>query len=160
MHLQGFWPKTVYLKCFGIQLKTVYLQGPCSSRPCISRPCCTRSRSAMKKMWYSHLFYTHVTNICLTKMFRFLNQCFARLRFWKSVSSKTAVAPSSRFCEFETLFQNRSCAKHWFKKLKPLVQIFFDHVQIFLTVFNFFWMCSIFFECVQIFLTWLNYVNL
>ena len=38
--LQGFWPKTVYLKCFGIQLKTVYLQGPCSSRPCISRPCC------------------------------------------------------------------------------------------------------------------------
>ena len=41
MHLQGFWPRTVYLKCFGNQLKTVYLQGPCSSRPCISRPCCT-----------------------------------------------------------------------------------------------------------------------
>ena len=32
-------------------------------------------------------------------MFKFLNQCFARLRFWKSVSSKTAVAPSSRFHE-------------------------------------------------------------
>ena len=41
VHLQGFWPKTVYLKCFGNQLKTVYLQGPHSSRPCISRPCCT-----------------------------------------------------------------------------------------------------------------------
>ena len=47
-----------------------------------------------------------------TKMFRFLNQCFARLQFWKSVSSKTAVAPSSRFRESETLFQNRSRAKH------------------------------------------------
>ena len=42
LHLQGFWPKTVYHKCFGIQFKTVYLQGPCSSRPCISRPCCNR----------------------------------------------------------------------------------------------------------------------
>ena len=40
VYLQGFWPKSVYLKCFGNQLKTVYLQGPCSSRPCISRPCC------------------------------------------------------------------------------------------------------------------------
>ena len=42
----------------------------------------------------------------LHKMFKFLNQCSARLRFWKSVSSKTAVAPSSRFRESETLFQN------------------------------------------------------
>ena len=41
----------------------------------------------------------------VTKMFKFLNQCFARLRFWKSVSSKTAVAPSSRFRKSETLFQ-------------------------------------------------------
>ena len=57
----------------------------------------------------------------VTKMFKFLNQCFARLRFWKSVSSKTAVAPSSRFRESETLFQNRSCAKHWFKNLNILV---------------------------------------
>ena len=32
---------SVYLKCFGTQLKTVYLQGPCFSRPCISRPCCS-----------------------------------------------------------------------------------------------------------------------
>ena len=53
-------------------------------------------------------------------MFKFLNQCFARLRFWKSVSSTTAVAPSSRFCESETLFQNQSCAKHWFKNLNIL----------------------------------------
>ena len=41
VYLQGFWPKSVYLKCFGNQLKTVYLQGPHSLRPCISRPCCT-----------------------------------------------------------------------------------------------------------------------
>ena len=41
VYLQGFWPKSVYLKCFGNQLKTVYLQGPHSSRPCISRPCCS-----------------------------------------------------------------------------------------------------------------------
>ena len=41
-------------------------------------------------------------------------------RSWKSVSSKTAVDPSSRFCEFETLFQHRSRAKHWFKNLKIL----------------------------------------
>ena len=47
-----------------------------------------------------------------TKMFKFLNQCYARLRFWKSVSSKTAVAPLSRFCESETLFQNPSEVKH------------------------------------------------
>ena len=40
VYLQGFWPKSVYLKWFGIQLKTVYLRGPHSSRPCISRPCC------------------------------------------------------------------------------------------------------------------------
>ena len=49
------------------------------------------------------------------KMFKFSN------RFWKSVSSKTAVAPSSRFRESETLFQNRSRAKHWFKNLTILV---------------------------------------
>ena len=41
VYLQGFWPKSMYLKCFGNQLKTVYLQGPHCSRPCISRPCCT-----------------------------------------------------------------------------------------------------------------------
>ena len=34
VYLQGFWPKSVYLKCFGIQLKTMYLQGPQSLRPC------------------------------------------------------------------------------------------------------------------------------
>ena len=28
LYLQGFWPKSVYLKCFGNQLKTVYLYGP------------------------------------------------------------------------------------------------------------------------------------
>ena len=42
------------------------------------------------------------TRLLYYKMFQFLNQCFARLRFWKSVSSKTAVAPLSRFRESET----------------------------------------------------------
>ena len=40
MYLQGFWSKSVYLKCIWIQLKSLYLRGPHSSRPCISRPCC------------------------------------------------------------------------------------------------------------------------
>ena len=53
----------------------------------------------------------HWKNVFI-KMFKFLNQCFARLRFLKSVSSKTAVVPSSRFRESETLSQNRSRAKH------------------------------------------------
>ena len=47
VYLQGFWPKTVYLKCFGIQLKTVYLRGPCSLRPCISRPCCNTQKKSL-----------------------------------------------------------------------------------------------------------------
>ena len=51
-------------------------------------------------------------NCTAPKLFKFLNQCFARLRLWKSVSSKAAVAPSSRFRESGTLFQNRSRAKH------------------------------------------------
>ena len=51
-------------------------------------------------------------NTITDKGFSFLYQCFAQLRFWKSVSSKTVVAPASRFCESETLCQNRSCAKH------------------------------------------------
>jgi len=78
--------------------------------------CIRRLRSVWKKA-YPEL--REVTKR-VSKMFKFLNQCFARLRFWKSVSSKTAVAPSSRFCEIKTLFQNRSCAKHWFKNLNIL----------------------------------------
>ena len=71
--------------------------------------------------FYADISWETKLNEGSTKMFKFLNQCFAWLRFWKSVSSKTAVAPSSRFRESETLFQNRSCAKHWFKNLNILV---------------------------------------
>ena len=39
MYLQGFWPKSVFLKCFGNQLKTMNLQGLHSLRPHILRPC-------------------------------------------------------------------------------------------------------------------------
>ena len=49
----------------------------------------------------------HLFSLLKCKMFKFLSNCFARLRSWKSVSSKTVVDPSSRFHEFETLF-----AKH------------------------------------------------
>ena len=43
---------------------------------------------------------------------------FCTTSVWKSVSSKTAVAPASRFREFETLFPTPKRAKHWFKNLK------------------------------------------
>ena len=45
-----------------------------------------------------------------TKVLKCLNQCFAQLWSYKSVSSKTAVDPASRFCQFETLFPaSKSC---------------------------------------------------
>ena len=56
-----------------------------------------------------------------TKGFSFLNQCFAQLRFWKSVSDSRNLLAGATAVLLETLFQNRSCAKHWYKKLKPLV---------------------------------------
>ena len=46
------------------------------------------------------------------KMFRFLNQCFARLRFWKSVSDSPNLLDGATAVLLETLFQNRSRAKH------------------------------------------------
>ena len=57
-------------------------------------------------------------------MFRFLNQCFARLRFWKSVSDSQNLLAGATAVLLETLFQNRSCAKHRYKKLKPLEREF------------------------------------
>jgi hypothetical protein len=59
VYLQGFWPKSVYLKCFGIQLKTVYLRGPHFSRPCISRPCC-RSEIVKKHIKIKKWFWIRV----------------------------------------------------------------------------------------------------
>ena len=46
------------------------------------------------------------------KMFKFLNQCFARLRFWKSVSDSRNLLDGATAVLLETLFQNRSRAKH------------------------------------------------
>ena len=54
-------------------------------------------------------------------MFKFLNQCFARLRFWKSVSDSRNLLDGATAVLLETLFQNRSRAKHWFKNLNILV---------------------------------------
>jgi hypothetical protein len=58
--------------------------------------------------------------VMLTKMFKFLNQCFARLRFWKSVSDSRNLLDGVTAVLLETLFQNRSCAKYWFKNLNIL----------------------------------------
>ena len=71
VHLQGFWPKTVYLKFFEIQLKTLYLQGPCSSRPCISRPCCTSG----------HFLVNYVNIFHKTEVQTAILRCLAGLNF-------------------------------------------------------------------------------
>ena len=47
-----------------------------------------------------------------TKVFSFLNQCLAQLRFWKSVSDSQNLLAGATAVLLETLFQNRSCAKH------------------------------------------------
>ena len=47
-----------------------------------------------------------------SKGFSFLNQCFAQLRFWKSVSDSQNLLAGATAVLLETLFQNRSCAKH------------------------------------------------
>ena len=44
-----------------------------------------------------------------SKVLKCLDRCF---QSWKSVSSKTAIDPSSRFGESETLFQHQNCIKH------------------------------------------------
>ena len=79
------------------------------------------------RIWMPNIWFFWAGNfsgaqlgMAYAKMFKFLNQSFAQLRFGKSVSSKTAVAPSSSFRESETLFQNGSRAKHWFKNLNIL----------------------------------------
>ena len=46
------------------------------------------------------------------KMFKFLNQCFAQLRFWKSVSDSRNLLDGATAVLLETLFQNQSRAKH------------------------------------------------
>ena len=60
-------------------------------------------------------------NFRFSKGFSFLNQCFAQLRFWKSVSDSQNLLAGATAVLLETLFQNRNCAKHWYKKLKPLI---------------------------------------
>ena len=46
------------------------------------------------------------------KMFEFLNQCFARLQVWKSVSDSQNLLDGATAVMLETLFQNRSRTKH------------------------------------------------
>ena len=66
-------------------------------------------------------FYIEKQKSFIPKGFSFLNQCFAQLRFWKSVSDSRNLLAGATAVLLETLFQNRSCAKHCYKKLKPLV---------------------------------------
>ena len=92
-----------------------------------SRFSCTKSPSLWKLWGYgldlawlsrSNWFWIQIYpnskvwifSIFLTKVLKCLNHCFARLRSQKSVSSKTAVDPASRFCDFEILFPtSKSC---------------------------------------------------
>ena len=61
-------------------------------------------------------------------MFKFLNQCFARLRFWKSVSDSRNLLDGATAVLLETLFQNPSRGKHWFKNLNIISIATFDQV--------------------------------
>ena len=107
MYLQGFWPKSVYLKCFGNQLKTVYLQGPHSLRPCISRPCCTTKNiyQNFDDIIYSiYSFYIHVCKcerllFChhRTKFCQGTTLCIASSVFGAKRSAKFACAVSQPF---------------------------------------------------------------
>ena len=56
-------------------------------------------------VWFSKKY------LC-SKGFSFLYQCFAQLRFWKSVSDSQNLLAGATAVLLETLFQNRSCAKH------------------------------------------------
>ena len=46
-------------------------------------------------------------------MFKFLNQCFARLRFWKSVSDSRNLLDGATAVLLQTLFHNQSRAVHF-----------------------------------------------
>ena len=50
--------------------------------------------------------------LVMGKGFSFLNQCFAQLQFWKSVSDSRNLLAGATAVLLETLFQNRSRAKH------------------------------------------------
>ena len=55
------------------------------------------------------------------KIFKFLTQCFAWLRCWKSVSNHETYLQLPTAVLLEILFQYRSRAKHWFKLFSTLV---------------------------------------
>ena len=55
-----------------------------------------------------------------TKIFEFLDQCFAHPQFWKSLSNSQNLLDGSTRVFLETLFQHRSCAKHWSKHFSTL----------------------------------------
>ena len=66
-------------------------------------------------------------------MFKFLNRCFARHRFWKSVSDSRNLIDGATAVLLETLFQNPSRGKHWFKnltlyQLQPLTRCLLEFV--------------------------------
>ena len=80
-------------------------------------------------MYFFHL--NAALNFCLkfssvAKMFKFLNQCFALLRFWKSVSDSRNLLDGATAVLLETLFQNWSRAKHWFKNSNILIIYAYD----------------------------------
>ena len=122
MHLQGFWPKTVYLKCFGNQLKTVYLQGPHSSRPCISRPCCIWNHQFSKIT--TDLYARNMFTECVWQILNFKHFSLPdteKLNFWfdkfvKSHNTQTEVNifPAS-FSNLEPLWASPWAATIFFQ---------------------------------------------
>ena len=59
--------------------------------------------------------------VYLTKIFQSLNQCLAQLWCWKSVSNSQNLRDGSTAVLLETLFQDWSRAKHWFKHFSTLI---------------------------------------
>ena len=105
------WPKSVCLKCFGNQLKTVYLQGPHSSRPCISRPCCnlrkqrkTKTRSSKRPLYYQNCLriFAHFQWMRGEKVPRESKKCPGTLWGFSSIFVR-AHKDSSRCCQAESL---------------------------------------------------------
>jgi hypothetical protein len=71
------------------------------------------------------------------KIFKFLNQCFARLRCLKSVSNHETYLQLPTAVLLETLFQYWSRAKHWFKLFSTLVCVLRKTMRLFTFMFSF-----------------------
>ena len=129
VYLQGFWPKSVYLKCFWNQLKTVYLQGPHSSRPCCTN---TMIKSVQKPNTKIEVFQVSVqiTPIPIRAKPEFL---------------VFQVQVSTQHFFFQIFKKNFQIFKKFKKKISFYYSIFF-FFQFLKNVFNFFFKVIISFK--------------